>query len=174
MYNFLYCFDSNYNVQAAVSIHSILEKLNESINVYIIHDKPKTFEKFMTKLKKHKNLNHIETFEFTEIDYDFPNLGDVHVTYATYFRMFIDKYLPRNLEYFIYVDADIVCLKDPKNELDIIFYSLTATGQPLAGFTEGTRSTSILFDALALTGEKYFNAGFIIVDYQEWLKKKYR
>ena len=73
MYNFLYCFDSNYNVQAAVSIHSILEKLNENINVYIIHDKPKTFEKFVTKLKKHKNLNHIETFEFMEINYDFPN-----------------------------------------------------------------------------------------------------
>lgn len=170
MYNFLYCFDSNYNVQAAVSIHSILEKLNENINVYIIHDKPKTFEKFVTKLKKHKNLNHIETFEFMEINYDFPNLGDVHVTYATYFRMFIDKYLPRNLEYFIYVDADIVCLKDPKNELDKIFNTLKVTGQPLAGLTEGTRATSSLFDTLALTGEKYFNAGLIIVDYKEWLK----
>ena len=27
-----------------------------------------------------------------------------------------------------------------------------------------------MFDTLALTGEKYFNAGLIIVDYKEWLK----
>ena len=70
-------------------------------------------------------MKHLSLWKYN----DFPNLGDVHVTYATYFRMFIDKYLPRNLEYFIYVDADILCLKDPKNELDKIFDTLKVTGQ---------------------------------------------
>ena len=31
MLNFLYCFDKNYNIQAAVSIYSLLENLDEQI-----------------------------------------------------------------------------------------------------------------------------------------------
>lgn len=37
MLNFLYCIDKNYNIQAAVSIYSLLESLDESINLFIIH-----------------------------------------------------------------------------------------------------------------------------------------
>ena len=57
-----------------------------------------------------------------------------------------------------------------ENELDKIFDTLKVTGQPLAGLTEGTGATSTCLIPLALTGEKYFNAGLIIVDYKEWLK----
>ena len=33
MLNFLYCFDQNYNIQALVSIYSLLENITEKINI---------------------------------------------------------------------------------------------------------------------------------------------
>ena len=101
MINILYCFDSNYNVQAAVSINSILEKFNNDINIYIVHDNPSSFKKFEEKLKNKKNLNSLNIYRFDNTEYDFPNLNDSHVTYATYFRMFIDNYLPENLDFLV-------------------------------------------------------------------------
>ena len=171
MINILYCFDSNYNVQAAVSINSILEKFNNDINIYIVHDNPSSFKKFEEKLKNKKNLNSLNIYRFDNTEYDFPNLNDSHVTYATYFRMFIDNYLPENLDFLVYVDADIICLENPEDELDLIFKELQSNELPLAGLTEGTRTTSTLFETLSLKGERYFNAGMIVIDYQKWLSE---
>ena len=164
-------FDSNYNVQAAVSINSILEKFNNDINIYIVHDNPSSFKKFEEKLKNKKNLNSLNIYRFDNTEYDFPNLNDSHVTYATYFRMFIDNYLPENLDFLVYVDADIICLENPEDELDLIFKELQSNELPLAGLTEGTRTTSTLFETLSLKGERYFNAGMIVTDYQKWLSE---
>ena len=105
-------------------------------------------------------------YRFDNTEYDFPNLNDSHVTYATYFRMFIDNYLPENLDFLVYVDADIICLENPEDELDLIFKELQSNELPLAGLTEGTRTTSTLFETLSLKGERYFNAGMIVTDYQ--------
>ena len=47
--NYLYCFDENYNIQATCSISSLLAKNSESINIYVIHKNPKTFDKIAKK-----------------------------------------------------------------------------------------------------------------------------
>lgn len=169
MVNVLYCFDSNYNVQAAVSIYSILENFNKDINIFIVHENPSSFKKFGKKLKQHKNLKSLNVYKFENTNYDFPNLNDSHVTYATYFRMFIENYLPTNIDFLLYVDADIICLENPENELNFIINELQSKELPLAGLTEGNRETSTLFDTLSLKGEKYFNAGMIVIDYQKWI-----
>jgi len=57
MINVLYCFDENYNKQAAVSIFSLLEKVSEKINIYIIHKDPDTFINIKEKIDSHKNLS---------------------------------------------------------------------------------------------------------------------
>ena len=46
MLNFLYCFDQNYNIQALVSIYSLLENITEKINIHIIHKEPETFSRY--------------------------------------------------------------------------------------------------------------------------------
>ena len=38
MLNFLYAFDKNYNEQACVSIYSLLENVDQKINIYIVLD----------------------------------------------------------------------------------------------------------------------------------------
>ena len=49
MLNILYCFDQNYNKQAATSISSLANNLNENIDIFIIHEEPNTFEKYTRK-----------------------------------------------------------------------------------------------------------------------------
>ena len=43
MLNFVYCFDENYNSQALTSINSLLQQTSKPVNIYIIHENPKTF-----------------------------------------------------------------------------------------------------------------------------------
>ena len=64
MLNFLYCFDDGYNTQAQCSIFSLLDNVNEKINIYIIH-KNKNDDNFLSqKITNHKNLNSIKVFKF--------------------------------------------------------------------------------------------------------------
>jgi len=169
--NFLYCFDNRYNVQGAVSIYSLLSNLNEKVDLHIIHNNPKSFEKFTKKINTHQNLNKINIYEFDEINHDFPNLGESHVTYATYFRMFIQNYIPEDIDYLIYIDADVVCMENPIDMLKEIKEQMYKNNFPLAALTEGRRNTSTsFFENLGIQNDKYFNAGIIIIDFQQWIK----
>ena len=47
--NIVYCFDSNYNIQAICSINSVLNNIENKVNLYIIHDDPKSFLKDFEK-----------------------------------------------------------------------------------------------------------------------------
>ena len=168
MTNFLYCFDSNYNVQATVSISALLEKYDSEVNLYILHDNPILFEKYTAKLKKYKNLNKIEIFKFEDTNYDFPNLNNSHVSYATYFRMFISNYLPKDLDFLIYLDADILCLSNPRSVIEEEINKLKSSDNVLTGLNEEI-STSHK-QRLGLKNNRYFNAGLIIINYEKWSK----
>lgn len=168
MTNFLYCFDSNYNVQATVSISTLLEKYDSEVNLYILHDNPRLFEKYKTKLKKYKNLNKIEIYKFEDTNYDFPNLNNSHVSYATYFRMFISNYLPQDIDFLIYLDADILCLSNPRFVLDEEINKLKNSDNVLTGLNEEV--STLHKQRLGLKNNRYFNAGLIIINYQKWSK----
>ena len=45
MVDILYCFDTNYNSQALVSITSLIKNMDEDINVHLINDDPEKFSK---------------------------------------------------------------------------------------------------------------------------------
>tara|TARA_B100000242_G_scaffold226421_1_gene166828 strand:- start:218 stop:1129 length:912 start_codon:yes stop_codon:yes gene_type:complete len=168
MINILYCFDSNYNVQATVSISTLLEKYDSEVNLYILHDNPRLFAKYKTKLKKYSNLNKIEIFKFEDTNHDFPNLNNSHVSYATYFRMFISNYLPEDLDFLIYLDADILCLSNPRSVIEEEINKLKSSDNILAGLNEEI-STSHK-QRLGLKNNRYFNAGLILINYQKWSK----
>ena len=55
MFNFLYCFDSNYNIPGSCSIYSLLENVSEKINIYIMHKDFDNASEFSDKIKNHKN-----------------------------------------------------------------------------------------------------------------------
>ena len=100
--NFLYCFDKNYNIQAYVSIFSLLENVNKKINIYIIHKEPEKFKKYKKKILKHEKLNELHIQKFVNV-FEFPGLFEAHVSEATYYRLFIEDYIPKNVEHLIFL-----------------------------------------------------------------------
>ena len=146
----------------------MLEKYDSEVNLYILHDNPRLFEKYKTKLKKYKNLNKIEIYKFEDTNYDFPNLNNSHVSYATYFRMFISNYLPQDMDFLIYLDADILCLSNPRFVLEEEINKLKNSDNVLTGLNEEV--STLHKQRLGLKNNRYFNAGLIIINYQKWSK----
>lgn len=172
--NFLYCFDKNYNIQGYLAINSLLNNVNEKINIFIIHENQITFKKFKQKLEVNKNLNKIEIYDFNNenIDFIFPNVIGSHVSNATYYRIFASDYLPKNLNYYIYLDSDIFCIHNPVNEFKFFLEKLESTNYIIGATKEFDRLEPNIhhFERLSLKGKMYFNAGMLIVNHQEWMK----
>ena len=57
MLNFLYAFDKNYSTQGFTSIYSLLEKVEEQINISLLLDSSSFDQEIPIKIKSHKNLN---------------------------------------------------------------------------------------------------------------------
>ena len=95
--NFLYCLDKNYNIQTNVSIYSLLQNINQKINLFVIHQQLNTF-KIPSKITEHLNLKSLSLFEFKKGDYKFPKVEGAHVSEATYYRFFIEEHLPKNVK----------------------------------------------------------------------------
>ena len=163
--NFLYCFDKNYNKQAFSSMISILDNISEKINFYVIHNEEFNIENIPNSIKNHKNLNQITFFMFKDYDYYFPNIKDVHISLATYFRLFIRNYLPNNLENIIFLDPDIICIKDPIPVLKDNIKKLNESNYIISAKTEHTRGEKRIH-----VNDKYFNAGFMIINYKKWIE----
>ena len=54
MLNFLYAFDKNYNIQAFVSIYSVLQSITEKINLFLILDDTNIDISIPLKIQNHK------------------------------------------------------------------------------------------------------------------------
>ncbi len=186
--NFLYCFDSNYNSQAYSSIASLLDSIGEKIKIFIIHNDLETLEDIPAYITNHKFLEDINFYKFTHNNIHFPNIDNTHISEATYYRLFIDHYLPDDISTIIYVDADMICINDPISEIRNQIISLKKTEFILSAKTEikkneAPENLEILmknsffkkywpFERLSID-EKYFNAGFLIIDLDKWRNSKF-
>ena len=86
-----------------------------NINLFIIHKEPETFHKYAEKIKKYKNVNlTITKFEKKRIiPFD---VGNSHFSEATYYRLFMSEYIEENIKHILYIDPDILCLKNVEKE----------------------------------------------------------
>ncbi len=168
--NFLYCFDTNYNIQGLISMTSLLNNLDSKINIFIIHNDPDSIKKNIESIKSNKHLNNIEIFQYSNPGIELPNLSNSHVSEATYYRLFIQNYLPAELKELVYVDADIICFSNPIEQITFAFEDMKKENKPIAALTEYQKEneTSTHFERLKLSGNKYFNAGVMLIDYQQW------
>lgn len=170
MLNLLYCFDENYNKQTFISIYSIIRLLdnNQKITVYAIHKEPRTFEKYAKKLEKYENVAKIYVYKFDE-NIDFPQLEKAHVSEATYYRLMIENYIPKEIDNLIYLDSDVIAMNNPYDSCKHVLDDLNKTGEIVGVSTEMFNSKkNEHFKNIELTGYKYFNAGVMFIDYKKW------
>lgn len=181
--NFLYCFDKNYNKQAFSSIISLLDNISKKINIYIIHQEKNFVESIPDKINFHEKLNELKVYEFKDRNHNFPNLGNNHVSEATYYRLFIENYLDKDIEVLIYLDADTICLRDPIESLEKSQKELIESSYIFAARTELKKSEIDNYEKFYIYSEVlpferlgvenlYFNAGVLIIDYKKWTKEK--
>lgn len=167
--NFLYCFDKNYNNQAFSSMISILNNTSKRINIYVIHNEENFKYQVPSRIINHKNLIFFDSYKFKNYEFDFPNIENVHISVATYFRLFIENYLPKDEKYFVFIDPDVICIKDPINEIETSIKKLNTSEFTIAAKTEhsyGVKRINVT--------DKYFNAGVMIVDFNKWQKNNYQ
>lgn len=175
MLTFLYCLDENYNKQAFTSIFSLLDNINEPIKIIMLHKNPKTFleNKFYKEIKKKKNLSEIQILNFVKKEVEFPQLIDAHVSEATYYRIYISNYISMDHEILIYLDPDVICIKNPVKELQKKIDELKTSDQIIGASTETYKKNEEdqEFIRLNMESNEYFNAGFMIIDYSKWQNK---
>ena len=172
-FNLLYCFDEGYNLQTYASIYSIAKNLTESkIDIYIIHKNPDTFISYSEKIKNFDKVNEVFIFPFEKDISNYPNLKNRHVSEATYYRLFLSEYIPKNLDHIIYLDSDVFCIKDPEHIISYSVENLLKSEFTISAATEvyKTKGNHSSFSRLGLENERYFNAGVMIIDYQKWIK----
>lgn len=161
---FIYCFDENYNQQAALSILSLLRNVDKKIDLKIIHQNKNSFNKFLEIISKEKFLNDLKIYNFNLKNINFPNLTNKHISEATYYRLFIDKVLnnEHDIQKAVYVDSDIICLSNPLKEINHTFELLDSENILIGAKTD---SSNEQYDF------KYFNAGVLVFDYSKWVEK---
>jgi len=173
MLNFVYAIDKNYNIQAYTSINSVLRNIDKKINIFIMHEEPETFDYFAQNLSTSSKIEDLKIIKIN-IDIDLPNLEGSHVSKATYFRIFFDKHLPKNIENVIYIDADIICTGNPVIYLEQVFTELKKSENLIAARTDLIKNEnnlpSEIFERLELSSSKYFNAGLLVFNHKEWLE----
>ncbi len=166
----VYCFDSNYNIQALCSINSLINNSDTEINLHIIHDNPESFKKILNNYSKFKFISSLKVYQFKS-DLKFPALENSHVSKATYYRMFISSYISKDIENIVYLDPDVICIKNfskiVKNlqkELNKSDYVISAISTPVNQEMKDTLLNRLKID------DKYFNAGVMLIDLKKWNK----
>lgn len=162
--NFVYCIDEKFNIQCAVAIYSLLKNVNKKISIHILHSYPESFDNYLEYFVNEQNCNEITMYKVETDVFNFPNLDNSHVSAATYFRLFIERYVNCN-EVIVYLDADTVVKENPLELLNNQIKSMRLKGYYFGAAKETTKENSIdIFERLELQGENYFNAGVMILD----------
>ena len=168
--NFVYCFDDNFNLQALTSIKSLLNKITQKANIFIIHKNIESFKKMSSFISEHEKLSSLHIYQFDSTKVNLPPIKS-HVSEATFYRLFISQYLPKNFEFLVYLDADIVSVNDPTSKLLETFSEIKSDGNVIAAKIETTREQEkIFFNTLDLKSDVKFNAGVLVIDFNAWIK----
>ena len=93
-----------------------------------------------------------------------------HVSEATYYRLFISQYIPQDIKFLVYLDADILCINDPTTKLINTFAQIESENTVIAAKVESKREhNNIFFERLNLKNNEQFNAGVLLINFSKWV-----
>jgi UDP-glucose:(glucosyl)LPS alpha-1,3-glucosyltransferase len=172
--NLLYCIDKNYNDQCYTSIKSIVSNAKVPIKIFVVHSEPASFSKEFVIKSSDNKVKQIEVIKFNEKlisnKSKLPTNSKVpHVTLPTFFRLFIEELIPESLNEILYLDADVICMKNFEQEYHKLFHSMKKEKYVVGARTIGdAKGNAEMFERLDLKSKKYFNAGVMFIDIAEW------
>ena len=171
MLNFVYCLDSNYNTQCICSIYSLLENVDEKIKITLIHQDKSTMCEIPSSILNHPYLEVIEVRDKISLLKEYPMIGGTHVSEATYYRLNIDSYFKENEDYIIYLDCDVICIKNPLPLIKKTINNIEQSNKVLAAMTEHELVDHGISN-LKMKSNKYFNAGVLIINIDMWKQEQ--
>lgn len=172
-HSFLYAFDNNYSKQGCVAMYSLLENVDNLIDIYVILDETNKDLIFPDKIINHKNLNKLNK-KYLDTDDKFYNVKGTHVSKATFYRLYLSKVFFENIENMVYLDADIVCVGNPLNELSQTFELMNKQNLHFGFLDELKRQQyEEPFIRLKMENSQYFNAGVMLFNLKKWIENRY-
>lgn len=83
-----------------------------------------------------------------------------------YFRLYMNKLLKNITDRFLYLDADLICLRSLSPFLEVDF-----KGNSVAAVSDTPTGARALSQFLGLNNSAYFNSGVLLINCREWEKK---
>jgi len=155
--------DNNYAQHLGVTLISILENKTSDNNIFfhILENglSQENKEKIISISHKYKSELKFYNIDNGKIK-NFPESG--HLSKATYLRLFIPDILPLEIEKILYLDCDLVVLKDlePLYETDL--------NRKALGAVKDVKSNEIIRIFFYKNLQSYFNAGVMLLDIKIW------
>lgn len=163
MMNIVCTIDDKFTRYCGVMLTSLFENnKGEEITIYIVTDylSPVSIAQLdKIVVQNYKQCLHIYNVDLSLFE-DFPLREGDHVSYATYYRLYLTKFLPLSVSKVLYLDADLI-VRAPLNvlwEIDLSGYALAAVPDKLAYY-------AYLQESLGYSPmDSYFNAGVLLLN----------
>lgn len=172
--NIVLASDDNYAQHVAVLAASVLSNTKAQVNIHLLSD---AISKERLTLINHT----VQSWGSTLHVYDmalhdcFDNLfTSGHISKAAYFRLDIANILPEEVNKVIYMDVDLLVLRDIAE-----LWQYDLQGRPLAavpdyGIMASKRLMKQKQNVIGLPMDSlYFNSGVVIMDLEQWRKHGY-
>lgn len=178
----VFSIDENYIQHFCVAITSLLENnLNKIDRIFLIHDiqeKSKLEKTVKFIYKKYNKI--ICNFSINNlIDRDFK--VDGHISKATYYRLYLSELLPTDVDRVLFLDSDLIINGNIEFLLSLDFNKTNHNKKKTLEINNPIDNEIYLYAVsnlsdqkkerlknLGLTGEKYFNAGVLLINLKKW------
>ena len=164
------CFniDVSFFRSTGVVITSILEQ-NPSMEFAFHIFTDEISEKDIVAVQKTAEKYHCDIYIYIM---DMAPFANFHIKNArfkrvSYFRLYVAKVLKPITRYFLYLDADLICVGDMND-----FRKIDLKGHAIAAATDLSGAVKMRAKYLKLTSGAYFNSGVLWIDTEAWDKQE--
>lgn len=171
--NIVLATDNNFIQHCCVTITSILCN-NKDVDIFIITEglSAENENVLKTQTEKYGGRFHIALVDKKVIaKLPMPKTAAMHISPATYYRLFVAELLPESVDKLIYLDCDIIV----RGSLEE-YWNIDIEGKPLAAVYQrnswatntykGRISSYVRLDMKDAVG--YFNAGSLLINLKYW------
>jgi lipopolysaccharide biosynthesis glycosyltransferase len=164
--NVCFCIDQNYSFHAFVAIHSLIKNNNGSkISIYLVVENRNLG--IYELIKQHIELSGVSVFILEHSFNDnFQFKLSHHISLAAYTRLFLGRILPLDVKKVLYLDSDLIVLKNLNDLYDFDIEKAEIAAVPEFLGSEHNVRIGLKED------DVYFNSGVLLINLEKWRVQK--